>query len=244
MNILGISITRTNAEPKPDYSNMTLQEQFQERYGKTAVNDLFAAFAYVKRAILVVTLVAIGISYFHQQHYFESRGAGVFSWVIPISIDCVMLVFMKISQLAVIRSANRWIARAILVIPAAGSMLINFMATSDDVLRWVYVGVVAAIVICEIGHGLMVPHLASMERKAAQLAPAVKVDTPPVPARRRVTQQERNARRRAGYAKMTTAEKAAWTKAYARRTGAVAPASPGRVPVPAPSAEQLELMMV
>jgi hypothetical protein len=167
--MLGYKIVRTGKSEQADYSGMSLQEQFQERYGKSAVNDLFAAFTYVKRAIFVVTWVAMGISYFHQRDYFASRHAGAFAWVVPVSIDCVMLVFMKISQLPAIKSNNRWVARGILIIPASGSMAINFMATSDSVMRWVYVGVVGAIVICEIGHGLMVPHLASMERKQAEM---------------------------------------------------------------------------
>jgi hypothetical protein len=208
---------------------MSLQEQFQERYGKNAVNDLFRAFDFVKRAIMVVTWVAMGISYFHQKHYFEGRGAGPFAWVIPVSIDCVMLVFMKISQLPAIKAGNRWIARGILILPAGGSMAINYMATEDAVLRWVYVGVVGAIVICEIGHGLMVPSLASMEAKQAEMTgPAAVV----AEAKQgyRVTEAEKQARKRAGYDRMDRAGKAAWSKAYrertARRLQAAVPVSP------------------
>lgn len=232
MNVIGISITRTRKKPVPDYEGMTLQEQFQERYGKNAVNDLFKAFDYVKRAIAVVTWVAMGISYFHQRHYFETRGAGPFAWVVPISIDCVMLVFMKISQLPAIKVRNRWIARGILVLPASGSMAINFMATEDAVMRWVYVGVVGAIVICEVGHGLMVPHLASMERKQAEmtmvLAPIEGSETRAASAR--ITEAEQAARKRAGYSSMDRASKVAWTRKYrgrtARRAASAAPVSP------------------
>lgn len=170
MNVLGLSITRTNKAPAPDYSGMTLQEQFQERYAKNAVNDLFKAFRYVNWMITVVTAVAMGINYTHQRDYFANHHAGTHAWFIPISVDCVMLALMKVSQMAAISPRNRWIARAILVLPAGGSMAINFMATDDDVLRWVYVGVTGAIVICEVAHGLMVPNLASMERKQAELA--------------------------------------------------------------------------
>lgn len=231
MNIAGITITRSRNVPTADHSDLTLQQQFQERYGKSAVADLFKAFDFVRRAIMVVTWVAMGISYFHQKHYFESRGAGPFAWVIPVSIDCVMLVFMKISQLPAIKSSNRWIARGILILPAGGSMVINFMATPDPVLSWVYVGVVGAIVICEIGHGLMVPNLAAMEAKQAEIttsvAPAPVAEPKPSV---KVTEAEKAARKRAGYAQMTRPAKAAWTKAYreriAKRIETTAPVSP------------------
>lgn len=61
---------------------------------------------------------------------------------------------------------------------------------------------------------------------------------------RKVSEAEQAARKRAGWAKMSPADKRSWTKSYrsriAQRTAATAPTSPGYGPVSAPPAAVLE----
>lgn len=91
-----------------------------------------------------------------------------------------------------------------------------------------------------VGAFMLLEHHATKGGRQAVLPPPA---DPPAAATTRgwvVTQAEKDARKRAGYATKSAADKAAWTKQYRERVSKRAPASPGQPPVDAPSVGELE----
>ena len=112
---------------------------------------------------------------------------------------------------------------------AGGMSIAANVATAHNVIQVIYgVWTVAAYIVAEL-------FVAKMERKAPAPAEAVE----PAKAAVRVSDRERNARKRAGYDKLDKAGKRAWTKAYRARVGAVSSVSPAAGPH-SPSVEVLE----
>ena len=88
-----------------------------------------------------------------------------------------------------------------------------------------------------VGAFMLLEHHATKGGRQAVLPPAA-----PAATTRKwvVTQAEKDARKRTGYASKDRAAKAEWTKQYRERIAKRAPASPGQVPVEAPSLELVE----
>lgn len=121
------------------------------------VTAQLAAMGTARRNVLIITTIVMITSYQHQVHFFADHGAGWASLLLPAPLDLLMLTLMKISQLKGISSTARWVARGLLVLPAAGSGLVNFFAPGDLVLRSAFACLVLAIAIGDIALSLIKP---------------------------------------------------------------------------------------
>lgn len=93
-----------------------------------------------------------------------------------------------------------------------------------------------------VGAFMLLEHHATKGGKAAIAEVPAPAAPEPAAITHKVTEREMAARKRAGYDGMTVGQKRNWSKKYRARTASVAPASPGRVPVDAPSVAQLEAL--
>lgn len=183
-------------------------------------------------AYLIAAIAAI-TSYGHQVHLLELAdldplfGVIPSEWVTPLTVDALAMIALVVrTSDAVTVVTKRW---AMLPLVLAGGLSVAANVAMARNLIQVVVGVwtVLAYIVAEL-------FVAKLERKSS--APAEIQETK---AARRVTEAERKARKRAGYDSMTKAEKRAWTANYRRRTGSVAPVSPGHGPVSAPSVAEV-----
>jgi len=186
-----------------------------------------------KTAAYVIAGIAAISSYGHQVHLLSLAdldplfGIIPSEWITPITVDSLAIIALMVRTAeTVTTSTKRW-AMLPLVLAGGLSVAANVAMARNPVQVIVGVWTVLAYIVAEL-------FVAKMERKPA--APAAVVTK----VVRKITDAERAARKRAGYAKLSKAEKTEWTRKYRARTGAVAPTSPGHGPVKAPSAAELE----
>lgn len=186
-------------------------------------------------AYLIAAIAAI-TSYGHQVHLLELAdldplfGVIPSEWVTPLTVDALAMIALVVrTSDAVTAVTKRW---AMLPLVLAGGLSVAANVAMARNLIQVVVGVwtVLAYIVAEL-------FVAKLERKTEATASAEK------PKATKVTEAERAARKRAGYAQMSAADKLAWTKAYrkrtARRIDSTAPTSPGMAPVAAPTTDEL-----
>lgn len=159
---------------------------------KDEVTAQLTAMGTARRNVLLITTIVMVTSYQHQAHFFAGHGAGWASVLLPAPLDLLMLTLMKISQLKGISTASRWVARGLLVLPAAGSGAVNFFAPGDLVLRISFASLVLAIAIGDVALGLIKPDKNAMRTAvrstAARKAAATKAaTTAPKPAAKKAT---------------------------------------------------------
>jgi hypothetical protein len=174
-------------------------------------------------AYLIAAIAAVS-SYGHQVHLLGRAlldplfGIIPAEWVTPVTVDSLAIVALMVRESDdVTERTKRW---ALLPLVLAGGLSIAANVAEAHTIVAIVVGVwtVLAYIIAEL-------FVAKMERKAKvveTLVPRVTFT---------VTEAEKAARKRAGYASMSTTERAEWTRKYRARKRAVAPVSPGRVPV-------------
>lgn len=180
-----------------------------------------------KTAAYVIAGIAAVSSYGHQVHLLGRAdldplfGVIPSEWITPLTVDSLAIVALMVRMEPTAKeTTRRW---ALLPLVLAGGLAIAANVAEARNIIQVTVGVwtVLSYIVAEI-------FVAKMERKAVE---AVK----PMAVTPKVTDAEKAARRRAGYADMDKAERAAWTRAYrervARRSGGINPVSPGRVPL-------------
>jgi hypothetical protein len=183
-----------------------------------------------------IAAVAAVASFGHQVHLLEQAdldplfGFIPSEWVTPLTVDLLAMVALAVRTSETVTERTRKAALLPLVLAGGLSVAANVAEARNVVQVVVGVWTVAAYILAEL-------FVQKMERKSETAAPTVKA-TP------KVTEAERLARKRAGYKDMDRAAKVAWTRSYrdrtARRTQSAAPTSPGRVPVDAPSVEEVE----
>jgi hypothetical protein len=184
-----------------------------------------------------IATVAAVASFGHQVHLLEQAdldplfGFIPSEWVTPLTVDLLAMVALAVRTSDTVTERTRKAALLPLILAGGLSVAANVAEARNIVQIVVGVWTVAAYILAEL-------FVQKMERKSE--APAA----PAKPTTVRVTEAERLARKRAGYKDMSKAEKMAWTKSYrdrtARRIQSAAPTSPGRVPVDAPSADEVE----
>lgn len=179
-----------------------------------------------KTAAYVIAGIAAVSSYGHQVHLLAKAdldplfGVIPSEWITPLTVDSLAIVALMVRMdVDVKETTRRW---ALLPLVLAGGLAIAANVAEARNIVQVTVGIwtVLSYIVAEI-------FVAKMERKAATAAKPTAV-TP------KVTDAEKQARKRAGYSDMGKAERAAWTRAYrervARRSGGINPVSPGAVP--------------
>lgn len=185
-----------------------------------------------KTAAYTIAAIAAISSYGHQVHLLSLAdldplfGFIPSEWITPITVDSLAIIALMVRMSDTVTARTKQVAMLPLVLAGGLSVAANVALARNIVQVVVGVWTVGAYILAEV-------FVSKMERKAEAPASAVRPVT-------KVTEAEKAARKRAGYAKLSKADKAAWTKRYRERVGAVAPTSPGRGPVKAPSAAELE----
>ncbi len=181
-----------------------------------------------------IAFVAAASSFGHQVHLLSGADLDPLFWVVPsewvapVTVDLLAIVALAArTSDEVTESTKRW---ALLPLILAGGLSIAANVAEARNVVQVILGVwtVLAYIVAEL-------FVQKMERKSA---PAESATTHS--RKWEVTQAEKDARKRAGYATKSKADKATWTKQYRERVTKRAPASPGRPPVEAPSVETVE----
>lgn len=186
-------------------------------------------------AWLIAAIAAI-TSYGHQVHLLSLADLdplfGIIpgEWITPVTVDSLAIIALMIRMSPEVTDRTRKLALIPLVIAGAMSVAANVAMARNVVQVIVGIWTVGAYILAETFVGMM-------ERKSA--APVAEPKASP-----KVSEAEKNARKRAGWAQMSPAEKRVWTKNYrarsAKRTEATAPTSPGHGPVSAPSVAEME----
>jgi len=147
-----------------------LTRQFAEKYSAGMVEGVLRTIRIVKAACLMILGIAMAISYTHQVEYLLSLGAGMAGAVlIPISVDALIVVCVKISGTAgMAQSAKRW-ALLILAFPAGVSGTVNFLVGGHIVVRCLFVVAVAMIVAAEFLAAKIRPDFSVIERMAGEV---------------------------------------------------------------------------
>lgn len=181
-----------------------------------------------KTAAYVIAAIAAVSSYGHQVHLLSLAdldplfGLVPSEWVTPITVDSLAIVALMVRMSDTVTERTRLVALLPLVLAGGLSVAANVALARNVVQVFVGVWTVLAYILAEI-------FVAKMERKAQPTAGK------PTKVAVKVTDAEKTARRRVGYAAMSKTDKAAWTKQYRdrvdRRTRSTSPVSPGRVPV-------------
>ena len=187
-----------------------------------------------KTAAYVIAAIAVVSSYGHQVHLLSLAdldplfGFIPSEWVTPITVDSLAIVALMVRMSDTVTDRTKLWATLPLVLAGGLSVAANEALARNIVQVVVGAWTVAAYILAEL-------FVSKMERKTVE-APATTAARPIT----KVTDREKLARKRAGYSDMSKAEKAAWTKRYRERTGSVAPTSPGRSPIDAPSVADVE----
>lgn len=180
---------------------------------------------------LAIMVVAAAVSYQTQRGLFLAWSVDGFTAAIaPIAIDLLAIICTLAIHADGVAREGRKAAIVVLVITGSGSLTANFLAGHTLGSKAVHAAMVALYLLAEwIAAQVKAPPIPASEPYVA-----------PEPRRWTLTQAEKDARKRAGYAHKDRAGKAAWTKQYRERTAKRAQVSPGYGPVQAPSAEELE----
>jgi len=189
-----------------------------------------------KTGAYVIAGVAAVSSYGHQVHLLSLAdldplfGVIPSEWVTPLTVDALAIIALMVRTSETVTAATKLWAMLPLVLAGGLSVAANVAMARNPIQVIVGVWTVLAYIVAEL-------FVAKMERKTEATASAEK------PKATKVTEAEKAARKRAGYAQMSAADKLAWTKAYrkrtARRIDSTAPTSPGMAPVAAPTTDEL-----
>lgn len=148
----------------------SLTRQFAEKYSAGMVEGILRTIRTVKVAALVILGIAMAISYTHQVEYLVKLGAGLAgATLIPISVDALIVVCVKISGTAGMhQSAKRW-ALLILVFPASVSGTVNFIVGGHLVVRCLFVVAVIMIPAAEFLAAKIRPDFSVIEKMAGEI---------------------------------------------------------------------------
>jgi len=171
-------------------------------------------------------LAAAALSFHDIVVLFERIGAPrPLSFLAPVFIDGVTWLGKLMRSHSLSQSTNR-LGMFYLVLGGSASLAANLTAGQTLGMKLLGLLAVTGFILGEIA-------LEKIEaKKTAAPAAVVKVT--------QVTEAEKAARKRAGYAKLDKAAKAEWTRRYRSRKTATAPTSPGYGPVSAPSTDEVE----
>ena len=192
----------------------------------------------IGRAVVYgVAFIAGTMSYGHQvelgQHWNFGSLLGIlpYAYIVPLTVDALAFIGMMIRNSDEVTEGSRRAALVPLILAGGMSVAANVAMARNVAQVVVGVWTVASYLIAEY-------FVSKLRSRPAEKAPEAEPK-----ATVRVTEAEKAARKRAGYAAMAKAEKAAWTKQYrdrvAKRTESTAPTSPGRPPVQAPSIREV-----
>lgn len=180
---------------------------------------------------VVVHMFLIGaaaISFSHIVDVSTTMGLTWEAWTVPFFIDGIA-VLGKVGRSRKFAATTQRAGLWLMAIGGALSLAAN-VAAGDNPGQQAY----GVLVVC--GFVLTEWYAGKLEKAPAPVAEPAPAAKP----RRVISEQEKAARKRAGYSNMTATEKAAWTKRYQERIARTAPQSPAWALKGQPTAAELE----
>lgn len=224
-------------------STSTTQAQlFATEYAKDTAREMLDTIKGTKAKAERVTRIALAVSMPHQigfilglaplkwgslREILESATLILGSVLIPVAVDYLILICIQVLSARGAANVSKRLAFWGMLFPIGVSGTVNVLAPAPALIRVLFGVAVVLIPLAEGIRAMTRPDFAKIERMETEIAGQVSAVEEAVEARpaRTPTEQLKAARRRAGYDKMTTAEKARWTKGYKPR----APKAPDAV---------------
>jgi hypothetical protein len=217
--------------------NQSQAQIFVTEYAKNTATDMLQAIRQIGRRAGRITKIALSVSMPHQigfilalawphMHWFgvsqalESITMILLAIAVPIATDLLILNCVETIGAAAAARGSKIRAFCIILVPVAASGTVNFLAPAPLLIK-----ILAAFIVTMIPMGeslrFIRPDFSKIERMEIEVAAQVTqpVVEPVATSRpgRKISDQEKAARKRAGYDKMSPADKRAWTKAYKPR---------------------------
>ena len=235
--MFGLRIVRTKEQPRPTHSEdgkrLTPAQQLAHMQGERAADDVMSVISGAKIGAWLILLVVVAVSYDDQRSYLAHIGARLLGQLlIPIAFDAATVVCVMVVGTVAMKRSAKITALAVIAFPVGASMYLNWKASPNVAVAVAYVLVVGLIPAIELLRATMGADFSSMMDIEDRLFNAAKTRDKPSfskPARG-MSRDEWEARKRAGYHTMTSAQKAAWTrdrrKRVSRRVELATPVSP------------------
>lgn len=237
--MFGLRIVRTKDQPRPthapDGSLLTPARQLALMQAERAADDMMSAIRWAKRLAWLIVLIVMTVSYDHQRTYLRSiRVPDLGAVLIPFAFDAGTVLCVMVIGTTAMRQIAKNVALCVVLAPVAASAYINVRASASVAVAIVYVLVVGLIPAMELIKAFMGADFSTMTRIESEAFDSVssrsREKLSPSRPLRGVSREEWEARKRAGYHRMTPAEKAAWTRArkqrVSRKTELAMPVSP------------------
>lgn len=216
----------------------TTQAQiFATEYAKDTAREMLDTIKGTKTKANRVTRIALAISMPHQigfilglaplkwgtlREVLESATLILGACLIPVAVDYLILICIQVLSARGAADASKKLAFWGMLFPIGVSGTVNVLAPAPVLIRTLFGVAVILIPLAEGIRAMTRPDFAKIERMEMEIAGQVTAiaedeDVATVGVRR-ITPQEKAARKRAGYDRMTSVQKRAWTKAYKPRT--------------------------
>lgn len=167
---------------------LTPGQQFAEKYGNGAVEEMLRTITLAKRLALAIVTAVMAVSYQHQRHYLLSIATDSFgAAVIPLIIDALTLLCVKVLGATGMARPAKVIALTFLLAPVGASAWINFNGSPNQTVGWIYVIVVSFIAVAEVIKAFIKPDFGSILAEEARVQPARKIG-------RKLTEQQKRER--------------------------------------------------
>lgn len=236
--MFGLSIVRTKDRPRPTHSAdgtpLTPARQLALMQSEHAADGIMSAIKGAKLGAWLIVLIVMAVSYDDQRSYLHHIGARLLGqWLIPIAFDAATIICVTVIGTVAMKKKAKVIAIAVILFPVGASMYLNWQASPNVYVAIAYVlvvGLIPAIELLRANMGADFSTMLDTEETYLSAANRKRVASSPSSTKVRMTKAEWEARKRAGYQKMSQAEKVAWTRAYRarmnRRLELVTPVSP------------------
>jgi hypothetical protein len=157
-------------------TKLTPGQQFAEKYGNGAVEEMLKTITLAKRLALAIVAAVMAVSYQHQRHYLLAQDMDWFgASVTPLIIDALTLLCVKVLGATGMARTAKVIALTFLLAPVGASAWINFNGSPNATVGWIYVTVVAFIAVAEVIKAFIKPDFDSILAEEARVQPARKI---------------------------------------------------------------------
>lgn len=214
----------------------TTQAQiFATEYAKDTAREMLDTIKGTKTKANRVTRIALAISMPHQigfilglaplrwgtlREILESATLILGAVLIPVAVDYLILICIQVLSARGAADNSKRLAFWGMLFPIGVSGTVNVLAPAPMLIRLLFGVAVILIPLAEGIRAMTRPDFGKIERMETEIAGQVTavVEEGYVGPVRTLTDQMKAARRRAGYDRMTPAQKRAWTRAYKPRT--------------------------
>lgn len=214
-------------------SKLSPAERYAETIRETAVDEILKTLKVAKRWAQFIVIAVMVVSYQHQRHFFVSRQADTIgSLLLPIIFDASIIFLVRVISTTGIAKLPQRAALAALVIPVTASAWVNFAASPNSFIGWVYVVAVGLVAVIETIKALIKPDPEALREAENSAAPAAAVVDDDATERRRAAAlkgaETRRQNRADAVAKAEEKRAARRARAAAKRLEELAPKSPGQ----------------